>query len=590
MISHISHVFDSVDALDSTLCRGDVAEAAKGARSILVQVYCAETDPAYIRAVTECIGGRLPHAVVVGATTAGEIAEGRLLSNQTIIGFTFFGSSGLNAVALPCEPGGEHQIGAELGRRIAECSPHVAGVLLLATPLSIDAAALLAGLGSAGLDLPVFGGGAGDYIAMENSLVFTSNELLSHGAVAVALGGRDLHIEVQTYLGWRPLSKSMRVTEVEGLLVKRIDDAPAFNIYQHYLGIPIDQDFSPNAMEFPMLLERDGALVARVPAAATSDGALQMIADVKEGETFRMGYGDPNLIVNDAKQVHHALCEFGAEVNFLYSCCSRRFLMQEDVELETLPFEASAPTFGFYTYGEFYGTKSLTLLNATMVAVGLREGNAPAGGVRKEAAMPNEATEVSDPFANKHARIVGRLTNFIQAVTADLEEANREITRLSMTDRLTQLPNRRRLDQTLRDNLELAARYGSDLAVVLIDIDHFKQVNDTHGHLAGDAVLRTIARVLAKQTRSTDMAGRWGGEEFLIVAPQTGLDKAASLAEHLRSIIAGTDFAGVGSKTISLGVAAYSPGDDLNKLLYRADAALYLAKRSGRNRVELGRA
>jgi diguanylate cyclase (GGDEF)-like protein len=340
-------------------------------------------------------------------------------------------------------------------------------------------------------------------------------------------------------------------------------------------------------MEFPMLLEREGALVARIPAALTAEGDLQMIADIAEGETFRMGYGNPDLIVHDAKQVHRALTKFGSQVNFLYSCCSRRFLMQEDVELETLPFETSAPTFGFYTYGEFYGIDRLTLLNATMVAVGLREGAELAGPVRKEATTSTRVTAIPDPLANKHARIVTRLVHFIESVTSDLEAANREITKLSLTDRLTQLPNRARIDQALHDNMNLATRYGNGFSVVLIDVDHFKQVNDTHGHLAGDVVLSKIAEVLAHQTRSTDIAGRWGGEEFLVVAPQTSLDKAAKLAEKLRSSVANTTFPVSGRKTISLGVAAYSPGEDLKKLLARADSALYLAKRSGRNRVEL---
>jgi hypothetical protein len=215
-----------------------VAEAAKAARSILVQVYCANSEPTHIHAVTACICKRLPQSVVVGATTVGEIVHGRLLSNKTIIGFTFFGSSGLRAIALPCEQGGEDRVRAELGRRIAECSTRVAGVLLLATTVSIDPVSLLAGLNSVALGLPVFGGGAADYLGMENSLVFTGTELFSHGALVVALTGEDLHVEAQTYLGWRPLSKPMRITEVEGLQVKRIDGAPAFDIYKRGCLLP----------------------------------------------------------------------------------------------------------------------------------------------------------------------------------------------------------------------------------------------------------------------------------------------------------------------------------------------------------------
>jgi diguanylate cyclase (GGDEF)-like protein len=261
--------------------------------------------------------------------------------------------------------------------------------------------------------------------------------------------------------------------------------------------------------------------------------------------------------------------------------------MQKDVELETLPFESSAPTFGFYTYGEFYGIGRLTLLNATMVAVGLREGSAAAPMAVNDAADAAAETADPDPFDNKHVRIVARLTHFIQSVTSDLEAANRQITRMSITDWLTQLPNRARLDQALEENIALATRYGNPFSVILLDVDHFKRINDLHGHLVGDKVLSGLGQVLASQTRSTDIAGRWGGEEFLIVAPQTSLPEAATLAEKLRSIVAGTDFPGAGRATISLGVAAYSPGGGLNELLAGADAALYLAKGEGRNRVEL---
>lgn len=160
MISHISHVFDDLNALDAELCYGAVAKAAKGARSILVQTYSSNDDPAHIRAITECISKRLPQSVLVGATTVGEIAHGRLLTNQTVIGFTFFGSAGLRAFALPCEPGFEQEVGVELGRRIAECPGRIAGVLLLATTVSMDAVSLFHGLNSRALGHPVFGGGA----------------------------------------------------------------------------------------------------------------------------------------------------------------------------------------------------------------------------------------------------------------------------------------------------------------------------------------------------------------------------------------------------------------------------------------------
>jgi diguanylate cyclase (GGDEF)-like protein len=381
----------------------------------------------------------------------------------------------------------------------------------------------------------------------------------------------------------------MRITEVDGLLVKSVDNRPAFDVYQRYLNIPNDQDFFLNALEFPFLIERDGTLLARVPVAVTETGALQFVADVGEGEVFHIGYGDLDLIVDDARAIHQSAEIFSPQAVFLYTCGCRRFLMQQDVELETLPFEAIAPTFGFYTYGEFFGSARLSLLNSTMLAVSLREGPAPAQVKSKPVIAAADAPKERDPYTNKHARVVSRLMRFIDAVTSELERSNREITKLSITDRLTQLVNRIRLEQVLDENLRLAVRYGTPLSVILLDIDHFKQVNDTFGHMVGDDVLVQVAEVLIANTRGVDIVGRWGGEEFMVVAPATCLEDAAIVADKLREAIDKTQFPTVRHITSSFGVASYMPGDDLIRMIGRADAALYSAKRAGRNRVELDR-
>lgn len=592
MIQHVTHLYADLDALRAELSAGAVARAAAGARSVLAQVYCANADAAHLDAIRGAIRERLPHAAVVGATTVGEVAHGRLVTSHTVIGFTVFASSQVQLVAIGC--GGDadtaRAAGAELGRRARQAAADIAGLLLLATPLSIDAAALLQGVGSTLGGCPVFGGGAGDYAAMANSLVFTGDDVLHQGAVAAIFSGPELQLECRTYLGWRPLSRSMRVTQVEGLRVLRIDDEPAFDVYRNYLHIDNDDQFFLNALEFPFLLERDGELLARVPIAAGKDGALQFVADIAEGETVRLGYGDMDLILEDAAEIHGHMARFSPQVVFLYTCGCRRFLMQEDVDLETQPFEALAPTFGFYTYGEFYGTSRLTLLNSTMVAVSLREGPAPvtarpAGdGARAAAGLVAQR----DPYANKHARVVSRLLRFINAVTSELEAANREVTKLSVTDRLTQLANRSRLEQVLDEWTDLARRYATPFSVILLDVDHFKRVNDTHGHLVGDKVLMRIAEVLAANTRGVDVVGRWGGEEFLVIAPNLGLREAAQLAEKLRAAVAGAEIAMAGPQTSSFGVAEHQPGDDPHSLIGRADAALYRAKGAGRNRVDFG--
>jgi diguanylate cyclase (GGDEF)-like protein len=168
-----------------------------------------------------------------------------------------------------------------------------------------------------------------------------------------------------------------------------------------------------------------------------------------------------------------------------------------------------------------------------------------------------------------------------------LTTLNQELERISVTDKLTGLFNRVKLDQVLSTELARAQRSGACCSVLLLDIDHFKQVNDTHGHQAGDQVLQRIARILETGTRKTDIAGRWGGEEFLLVCPDTDIEGARRLGETLRLAVAQQVFPGVGSKTLSVGVANFRPGDEVKDVVARADAALYAAKHAGRNRVEV---
>jgi len=162
-----------------------------------------------------------------------------------------------------------------------------------------------------------------------------------------------------------------------------------------------------------------------------------------------------------------------------------------------------------------------------------------------------------------------------------------EITRLSQEDHLTGLLNRRRITQLLEHEVRRAHRYDTTFSIILTDIDHFKLVNDQFGHQAGDAVLKMIADVIKAGVRESDFVGRWGGEEFIILSPQTDIAGAISLAEKMLARLASAEFDKVGRRTASFGVASFNRGDDIEKLIGRADAGLYAAKTRGRNRVEV---
>lgn len=179
-----------------------------------------------------------------------------------------------------------------------------------------------------------------------------------------------------------------------------------------------------------------------------------------------------------------------------------------------------------------------------------------------------------------YRHIVARRHNTI------LQEKNAVLEQLSRVDSLTGIANRMRLDESLREEMERARRYRHGLSVVLFDIDHFKYINDTHGHQAGDKVLKALADLVQEQIRQTDVFGRWGGEEFLIVCPETRSDTAKMLAEKLRDMLYQQSFKDVGRVTASFGIASWTEGDQFKDVISRADQALYRAKAGGRNRVE----
>ena len=169
---------------------------------------------------------------------------------------------------------------------------------------------------------------------------------------------------------------------------------------------------------------------------------------------------------------------------------------------------------------------------------------------------------------------------------------NDRLAELAALDTLTALPNRRALDQELERQCAAAQRSMREFSVLMLDIDHFKAVNDTYGHGVGDALLRAIARRLAVRVRSTDTLGRWGGEEFMVVLPDTDGEGAARVAEDLRALLASRplDTASAAVRiTASIGVAT-STGETAGELIERCDRALYDAKASGRDAVGIAAA
>lgn len=198
---------------------------------------------------------------------------------------------------------------------------------------------------------------------------------------------------------------------------------------------------------------------------------------------------------------------------------------------------------------------------------------------------------LTKPFNDQELEARLRVGRRIVGLQDNLISISETLRHQACHDALTGIWNRRAILDFLERQLARARREGnSPVSVIVADIDHFKQVNDRHGHLAGDSVLRETAQTIRGSIRSYDGVGRYGGEEFVIVLPGCKLEDAAMRAEQIRGSLAGRQVAGVAAPltiSVSMGVACGGSPDDLNRLLAAADEALYKAKEAGRNRVHV---
>jgi diguanylate cyclase (GGDEF)-like protein/PAS domain S-box-containing protein len=192
------------------------------------------------------------------------------------------------------------------------------------------------------------------------------------------------------------------------------------------------------------------------------------------------------------------------------------------------------------------------------------------------------------PLRNAAGSIVGAVEVFRDISSSDEPAAGEELRRMALLDPLTELGNRRYAEMTLGSRLSEMDRYGWSLGVLFVDIDNFKEINDRHGHVAGDDALRMVARTLRHAARASDFVGRWGGEEFIVLLPNATAPELTATADRFRTLVESSGLrlpAGLLSVTASIGATLARPEDTSESVVRRADALMYQAKREGRNRV-----
>ncbi len=269
-------------------------------------------------------------------------------------------------------------------------------------------------------------------------------------------------------------------------------------------------------------------------------------------------------------ELYHRFCETGRHYNLLQETGDRLQSTVDQVMRSIKTATGDADAFG----------KTLDKYTTELGGAGGEEMNALFSGLLLETQRMAERNRALEDRLNQSS---GEIVELRQ----NLEVVRRE----ALTDALTGIPNRKCFDTRLREAARDTMENGEPMSLLIADIDHFKQFNDTYGHQLGDQVLRLVARTLSDSVKGRDTPARYGGEEFAIILPQTQLQHAVGLADQIRRSImrkhivrkdTRDDF---GTITLSIGVSQYRPGEQLVETIRRADEALYQAKRTGRNRV-----
>jgi diguanylate cyclase (GGDEF)-like protein len=197
-------------------------------------------------------------------------------------------------------------------------------------------------------------------------------------------------------------------------------------------------------------------------------------------------------------------------------------------------------------------------------------------------------TELLRLVNNRWMEIIKQKGNELSEINQKLMEKTSYLEQKASTDYLTQLYNRRKFDAMVDYEIKQVKRYKTrNLSIILFDIDNFKKINDTHGHDIGDKVLQSVAHIIKVSSRDSDVAARWGGEEFVLMLPETNIEQGLLVAEKIRITIENHIFANSLKVTCSAGVAQFHTNDEFNTLYKRADSALYNAKNSGKNKVQI---
>lgn len=434
-------------------------------------------------------------------------------------------------------------------------------------------------------NLPMFGGQAGRNIRELNTSLVYGRKCYTNGIVAIVFIGDELKVYMDNSLGFKEIGVEMQVTKTRNdNCIAEINGKPAIEMYTKYLKIKPNDYFVRNVCEFPLIFHRNNALVARVASGYDRDGGLLLTSDVQRGEYFKLSYGSADTMFGIVQKSLESIRAFKPEAIYLFECGNRQRFLRDRYEREVMGYyeilESTSTTVG---YAELCVTpKGGGVLNSALVAIGLKEDADSEDVFIPRIDIEQENDEDDD---REYIPFLERILTLLKETSDELSAVNMELGRIAYTDQLTKIFNRWEIERKLEEAILQKRDGNADFSLIFMDIDHFKNINDTFGHDAGDIILRAVVEVIKDNLEAGHVFGRWGGEEFLYLVSDITPDEALEMAEKFRRQIDDTEFPIVGHVTISLGVTMARADDDIDSFVKRADEGLYKAKEGGRNRV-----
>lgn len=342
---------------------------------LLIQVFCGIPEKNYISDLLQELREVFSGSPILGTTTAGEILDGESIDQTTVISFSQFDSATVTS-ALLYDDEDLTQGGRQLAKSLEQ--PEMKLAILFGCGIkdngAVNGEPLLQGFQQAASGVVVVGGQAGDNGQAQRTFVFTEAGITDKGAAGASLSGNSLNIDNRYNLSWAPLGKKMTITKAEGTSINTIDNRPAKELYKHYLGDEVGARLPHSAAEYPLVVERNGVLLARHANRVQEDGSLDFMAPFYTGETVQFAFCHSGLVVEAAKKLYEELESQNHEAIFIYSCLSRKWVLGEDAKLEINPLANLAPTSGFFSYGEYFHNDNENMfLSQTMTILALSE-------------------------------------------------------------------------------------------------------------------------------------------------------------------------------------------------------------------------